>query len=352
MLAATEATVSSYDERSSVLRIEVTGEDLAESRFAISPLFELVNALRLLAGGHARRDLPTGGSWLTELRARYQRLRGPGGRPDLEAVLALQPPGYGADFLSPAPRGVADTIADLLDAVRACPTDQARTEITTALAAQPPTPPQVQQLLAGEDVTDRLADVLAEAWEVLLAPEWPLLRAILERDVVYRAERLVSTGWSACLHDLHPSVSWREGMIGIAGQPDQTASLDGRGLLFVPSVFLWPAVAISLDPPWPPALLYPARGMAAHWEQRRGIAPGDALARLLGPTRAAVLVALDQPASTSQLTAILASSLGAVGDHLGVLRRAGLVTRSRAGRSVLYRRTPTGDALVAGGDTP
>jgi hypothetical protein len=37
---------------------------------------------------------------------------------------------------------------------------------------------------------------------------------------------------------------------------------------------------------------------------------------------------------------------GAIGDHLSVLLRSGLVDRSRAGRSVLYRRTPLGHALA------
>ncbi|WP_399030652.1 ArsR/SmtB family transcription factor [Streptomyces sp. 15-116A] len=32
--------------------------------------------------------------------------------------------------------------------------------------------------------------------------------------------------------------------------------------------------------------------------------------------------------------------------HLGVLHRAGLVTRARAGRSVVYRHTPAGARLV------
>lgn len=40
-------------------------------------------------------------------------------------------------------------------------------------------------------------------------------------------------------------------------------------------------------------------------------------------------------------------AVGAVGDHLPVLRRAGLVRSARAGRSVLYRRTPLGAALAA-----
>jgi predicted MarR family transcription regulator len=39
--------------------------------------------------------------------------------------------------------------------------------------------------------------------------------------------------------------------------------------------------------------------------------------------------------------------VGSVGDHLKVLHEAGLLTRARAGRSVLYQRTPVGDALAA-----
>jgi DNA-binding transcriptional ArsR family regulator len=53
------------------------------------------------------------------------------------------------------------------------------------------------------------------------------------------------------------------------------------------------------------------------------------------------------PASTSQLVAQLSMTLGGVGDHLAVLRRAGLVSRTRSGRSVLYSRTALGDALIA-----
>ena len=52
------------------------------------------------------------------------------------------------------------------------------------------------------------------------------------------------------------------------------------------------------------------------------------------------------PASTSQLARAFGMATGAVGDHLAVLHRARLVERARSGRSVLYRRTPLGDALV------
>ncbi len=211
-----------------------------------------------------------------------------------------------------------------------------------------PADPRVRRILTSDRVTDYAADVLSAAWQALLAPEWPTLRAVLERDVVHRAGQLAARGWGAALADLHPSLSWHQGRIEASRwSQDEDAVLGGRGLLFVPSVFVWPRLAMTLDPPWPPALIYPARGVAALWQQADRPAPGAALDRLLGTSRAAILRALDEPASTTQLAVALGQSLGGIGDHLAVLRGAGLADRARSGRSVLYRRTPVGDALTA-----
>jgi DNA-binding transcriptional ArsR family regulator len=330
------------------LRIEVHSEDLPMSRFALSPLWELVHALRLLSGTAPDQGGTVLRPWLARTRDRYLALAS---ETDLEVVQALQPPGYGADFLSPVPADLSTTIDDLLSQVRSTPVSQAHREVAEALRRQPPADPRIRRIVTSDRVADYAADVLAAAWQALLEPDWPTLRAILERDVVYRAGQLASRGWAAALAGLDPDLRWQHGRIELSRWPDdEDAELGGRGLLFVPSVFVWPRLAISIDPPWPPALVYPARGVAALWQQPGRPRPGAALDRLLGPSRAAILLALEQPASTTQLAASLGQSLGGTGDHLAVLHAGGLLTRARSGRSVLYRRTPVGDALVAAAD--
>jgi DNA-binding transcriptional ArsR family regulator len=60
-----------------------------------------------------------------------------------------------------------------------------------------------------------------------------------------------------------------------------------------------------------------------------------------------MLTALAEPCSTTALARRLSITPGAASQHLSVLAGAGMVTRSRVGRLVLYRRTRAGDMLAA-----
>jgi DNA-binding transcriptional ArsR family regulator len=326
-----------------MLRFEVAAADLLCSRFALSPAFELANLLRALAGGGGR--LPD--AWAARLRPGFDRLRR---ETDLEAALNLHTPRFGADFVAVPPRRLAQTWADDLAAIRATSLAQARTEIAQVMAVQPAHDPRVREVLAAPDVVERVAAALDQAWNELLAPDWPHLRAICERDVVHRVGLIGEHGWQAAIEDLHSGVYCRDGGIELNSVSGGTVRLDGEGLLLIPSVFVWPTMAAHLEAPWPKTLIYPARGIAALWETPDAAAP-DALGALLGRSRARVLAALDAPASTSQLARRLGLATGAVGDHLAVLRNAGLLSRARSGRSVLYRRTSLGDALASGAGT-
>jgi DNA-binding transcriptional ArsR family regulator len=179
-------------------------------------------------------------------------------------------------------------------------------------------------------------------WTSLVEPEWLRLRAVLERDIVQRAGRLAAYGLASALADLHPKISWSDGAIAVRHRDPSHYHVAGRGLLFVPSVFA--DLALGTDPPQPFSIVYRARGVADILGPPVA-APDDALAPLLGPSRAAILRALAAPATTSQLVTQLGLSLGSVGGHLAVLHAAGLVSRTRTGRSVNYVATPLGEAL-------
>jgi len=325
-----------------VLKFVVGRDDLLNSRFAVSPIVELENLVRKLA----RRNNPSlPPDWAARVRPKYRRLCQ---ETALSAVVALQSARYGPAFIAQPPANMAQTIEDDLAAIRATPLRQARYEIKKCLDLQPTTDERALAILRDSSVAALLADAMEIAWHELVAPDWPALRAVCERDVVHRADLLSRAGWGVAFEHLHKRLSWRDGVVELRNSSSsETVDLGGEGLLLVPSVFVWPEVAAYTEPPWPRALLYPARGVGALWEPGSA-APPEALADLLGRSRARLLTALAEPASTTQLAKSIGLAPGAVGDHLAVLRNAGLVSRARAGRSVLYRRTALGDALTGG----
>src|SRR5215472_19311284 len=99
-------------------------DDAARVRFAISPLWETMAAVRVLLEPQRRAyHLP----WLDSVRADLDRL-------ELWPLLVLSPRrGWTPDFLSPAPGGPSTDIADQLAQVRATPTEQVAREVRRSL---------------------------------------------------------------------------------------------------------------------------------------------------------------------------------------------------------------------------
>lgn len=169
--------------------------------------------------------------------------------------------------------------------------------------------------------------------------------ALLEADIAYRSRRLTEGGVDLLFADLHPEVTWKDGVLEIettCAVPD--LALAGRGLLLVPSAFSPHKTSAMTEEPWQPTVLYPARGVALLWEEA---APApDALAKVLGRSRAALLADLDAPRPTTDLAARHDMTPGGVSPHLTALRESGFVTAQRNGRSVLYCRSELADQLV------
>ena len=307
-----------------------TPDDVARIRFAFSPLFELVLSLVVLrAPASHSLHLP----WVRATRPLLADL-------DLSELFALVPVrGATADFLHPA-AGLAT--AGLR---RRAP----------AGAGHAPRPGgrragrgarQAAERIRGdpEAAIGRLADALQAYWDIALAGHWPRIQALLAADVLWRSRRLAVGGTRALFEDLHETIAWHGGQLSAADPFGYSGSLSGEGLLLVPAVMTWPGVRKMIEP-YQPMLAYPARAIGPLGD-RRTTSPARP-GRPDGQTRAAMLAALAEPSSTTALARRLAITPGAVSQHLSVLLDAGMVTRSRVGRSVLYLRTRSGDTLAA-----
>lgn len=320
--------------------LNFSAADLAQTRFAVSPMWEVVTSFRLL---NVETDPPLHRHWAAQVRP---RLLSAG--LDRGWLAALIPgAGYIADFLNPTPAGPFPELAAELAAIRASSPDNVRVDLAT-IAAKPR--PAARLRLLHEDpeaVLEKVTDEIQTYWELALAPYWPRVRQLLEADVFHRARQVAEHGSAHVLNELHDTVSWDSGTLRmVRRQCALTRGQDGSGLLLVPSAFAWPRVLTGSVPGEAPQLVYPARGIGTLWEPRATKAT-DAVAAVLGRSRTALLAELDTPASTTQLAGHTGLSAAAVSQHLTALRDAGLVTGHRAGRSVLYARTAIADALLA-----
>jgi DNA-binding transcriptional ArsR family regulator len=305
-------------------------------RFGISPLGEVVRAASAIAGSvrntsHFR--------WLRERRDIVQRLHRDH---ELGLLLALvSHPGHVPDFLAGPPATHLAQLGDELDRIRQTPVRAARVEIERALEGRN-VDDHTSHILRSSGATARVADAVDATWRMLVEPSWPLVRELLERDIAYRARRLAEGGLAQLFEDLAAVVTLDGHELRIRHHTAANVALDARGLLLSPSAFVAPRVAVTLEPP---ALVYPARGTAALVGQGT-VSCGSGVSRLLGATRADILALLEEPSTTTALAHVLRRSPGNVADHLTVLREAGLISRRRVGRRVLYWRTPLGHATL------
>ncbi|MEU6232371.1 DUF5937 family protein [Kitasatospora sp. NPDC047058] len=318
-----------------------SASDVALTRFAVSPMQEVVTSLRALAHTpvpalHRR--------WADQVRPRLAAAgldRGP-------LATMVPPAGHLPDFLNPAPAGPSPALAEELAAITATGTAQVRADLDLLAAERGGRLPALLEPLY-RDPPARLALLAAEIeayWQVALAPYWARIRALLEADVFHRTRQAAEHGTARVLDDLHETVHWDGESLRLEHRHCAVDRLNaGGGLLLLPSAFAWPRVLTRVLPPEPPQLAYPARGTATLWEPRPGSGT-DALAAVVGKSRARLLAELDSPASTTELARRTGLSAAAVSQHLTALRTAGLTSAHRAGHSVFHARTAVADLLL------
>ncbi|WP_431683192.1 DUF5937 family protein [Kitasatospora sp. KL5] len=329
---------SSRQKGCTVLDLAFSVRDLARTRFALSPLWEVVASIRVLK--HPAEH-PLYRRWSDEAG---RRLAASGLDWGLLADLVPQPPLAIPVFIAPPP---TTSVADLgleLAVLRSTPAEQVRSGLGGRRA---PRSERIERLRSDPfRGLAELADTVAAYWEIALAPYWPRVRSLLEGDVLHRARVFAESGAQALLNDLGTNVTWDDDTLYVGHHYARgRRALGGRGLLLVPSAFVWPRVFSVTSPAWQPTLRYPPRGVATLWERRTELPQN--LASVIGRSRAHLLAELDTPASTTDLARRTGITAGGVSQHLTALRAAGLVDAHRSGRYVLYVRTEAAEVLLA-----
>lgn len=332
-----------------MLRFDLDGPTLANTRFAISPIATVVHALSLLSPGAG----PAGGGWHARMRAAVQDHR-------LVVLGALfgAAGDYVPDLLTPQPLGPESDLGDELNTIATTGSERLAFELRVTVegvsgeniagVAGRRVPTALLEVAArGEAaMAERLAAELEQVWRHAVAPAWPVLRARMEADILTRAQVIARHGLGTLWPGLHPSLT-----MPAADQLRVASRFDGRiaaagGLTLVPTVFgsALRIVADSIPGPdrRPPMLAYPAAPDS--WNRPAGAPPPAP--DLLGATRARLLADLDIPRTTGELGARHCLAISTVSYHLGILHRSGLVTRVRDRKRVLYQHSPRAAALL------
>ncbi|MGH8794519.1 MAG: ArsR family transcriptional regulator, partial [Stackebrandtia sp.] len=137
-------------------------------------------------------------------------------------------------FIAPPPAVTAPELSTELAAMRTTPHQAVRAGLDMLAG------PRSARLSAFYDDSDRalayLSEVIADYWNVALAPYWPRLKTLCDGDILHRARLLADGGVARLFADLHPGVFWRDDRLLVEQRhADRTDDLRGRGLLLTPS---------------------------------------------------------------------------------------------------------------------
>ena len=341
-----------------MIRLHFTADDLRRITLApaVNALSETALSLRFsLRQGpgpgsgshrHGRWDRPRPAA-----RPWHQSLRGTASaRAGVLAELVTDD-GYLPDFLL---QPSLDDFSDALEAAASTPAEQLALDLGIPRAAgrnghlsRPG--PWARDLAHGSpNATRALVADTRRYFHTSVEPLWPRIRGDALTDRALRAEMLLRGGVDALLTTLATTWRWEAPILHLPSASAYDIPLCGRGLLLVPSWFATGPL-VMYRPRAATVLVYPL------YDGGTGSSASDAvegrpeaLAALLGRTRAHILGLLRTPATTTALAERAALSLPAASRHTRVLREAGLVDTTRTGVAVLHTLTPLGDTLLAG----
>ncbi|MFF2132092.1 ArsR/SmtB family transcription factor [Streptomyces olivochromogenes] len=300
-----------------MIRLTVDDETLHTVRLAISPLWEAIGSLGILARYRGEAPSPYANWVRTVRRAAPAEVVG-------ELVEALWRP-------EPSP----------LSPARLPMPDPSRNTVTSELE-------HLVRLSGDDPEVRRAAALLSTYWDHAVAPYWTSIRSSLEEEILFRGRTLAVEGPEAMLHEVGGRVLWSKPLLTAPYHRDLERTVTRSRLLLVPTVFAG-GLRLLVEHDERLAMSYQARA-AGHFHvlTARPAQPetDDRLALLLGKGRAQVARVLVVPRTTTAVAETLGLAKSTVSQHLAVLTEAEFVWKQRLGGQVFYQLDRSGLALL------
>jgi DNA-binding transcriptional ArsR family regulator len=309
-----------------MIRAHLDPMSVSRIRWALSPVLETVGLMALTATG---RSHPIWGD--PGAAARYA-MRDPAVSATAALARGHVTGHYMPDFLTPKPSPDGDGESQLhgqLDRVRSTPPDSLADQLGRMGRSEAPSLSRVA------------AAGLHTFWRLAVADRWPAMRLQLREHQERHIRAAATQGIGTVLNALHPGLRWEHDQLVVDKPYAEQVRFADAELVLVPTMATWPRLVVQLCDPADASIGYPvAAGLGAPE------APG---AELLGRGRSRVLHHAGAAVTTSELSRRLGLAASTVSHHLAVLHHAGLVSRTRDGREVFYRRTEAGERLLDAG---
>ena len=247
-----------------VWRIHFSEDDLARIQVSptLGPLAETVLALALLRCSRQPRSMLS--EWRGQVRV----------TPRMRPLTALIPPDCnGVDL--PTLVGETATIEQGVQALLDVPREHLLVEMEW-IDRRHRLPP-LAWAMAEAGGRPELAEATQVAYQELIQPFWPRIRASLHAEQAARRRTLAAEGPGALLASLQgPLIRWRPPVLEILRPGQVEMELGGRGIALVPSVFVGRAPSLHENPnddDEMPRLILPAEGAgrARLWAASRGL---------------------------------------------------------------------------------
>lgn len=198
---------------------------------------------------------------------------------------------------------------------------------------------------------ERFARLLETYWEEAFAAEWARIEPRLADGIAAAGAMIAREGVYPFLLQLAPvlRVDPDARTFGLDVPHDHRVRLGpDNPLLLVPSAYVWPHVRVNCDAPWPLVVAYRAPYLVERLRPSSAPEVERSLQALAAPTRLRIVrLVAERPRSTQEIAALASLSEAAASKHLRLLATAGLLTSRREGYYVLYSLAPDAFASLA-----